>query len=567
MTHVPEPQGFLHALATGRLDWERLRGAPGRDAGERQEGERVAAEIAEFLEKRVDPDEVDRTGELPAGLLDEIRGRGYFKLRNDEAVGGLALGSYEALRVIERASRHSVAVGQLIAIPNAVGASALIPALPEGRVRDFVTRRVAEGAISGFGVTEAAGQNNAWTGMTATRAPDGSGHVLRGEKLFTGNGPVADLLAVAATEGEGAERRLVVAFVDTADSPGFRVASEIGFVGSKGLPNAALRFDDVYVPADRVLRGEPGDPRMSAAMRSVVLTGQLYFTAAPAMAVARQCLLWTREFIDERTIDGRGLGAYDLIQRIAATTRAEVYAMESVLERSLAGEGADGRWFERMAAKNLSVGTAWRIVDRTVSLFGGAGLETVASKRRRGASPVPLERAFRDARGLRVAGNVDFQLDQQLGRRLLTECFLTPGEEAAPLVSGSPQVPGDDDLSPANLAHLSETARQVHQLYGSCRELVADHADPDDLFRNQEAVALVARIAAELFAVSAVLARAGRASGEDGGGEQALADVHCTAAWHRVAGLRRALDACRDTGSRPDYSAISHSQPMMGHDS
>src|SRR5947207_7463075 len=166
---APAVPSFLASLESGRLPWDLLHSFPEQDAGERRVGDELVAEVGAFVEARVDPDELDRTGELPAGLLDALQDRGYFRLRNGADLGGLELSDYNAFRVVERVAGWSVAVGQVLAIQNGVGAAALLPALPPGPLRDHVRHRVADGTLSGFGATEPAGQNNAWPGLTATR--------------------------------------------------------------------------------------------------------------------------------------------------------------------------------------------------------------------------------------------------------------------------------------------------------------------------------------------------------------------------------------------------------------
>ncbi|HEY5836710.1 acyl-CoA dehydrogenase family protein [Streptomyces sp.] len=551
---------FLDALGSGDLDRGLLGSFPEQSPAEEAAGDAVVAGLEKFLLARIDADEVDLTGRLPEGFPDDLRGSGYLGLCMPEELGGLGLSAYNAFRVIERAAALCMPAGQMLAIQAGVGAPALYPALPPGPLRAFVGERLAGGAISGFALTEPAGQNNAWPGTTATRSADGSVYVLRGQKVFTGHGPVADLLPLAATEHTEEGRRLCVCFVDTS-AAGFRVTSPIEFVGSRGLPNGALRFDDVEVPAEYVVRGEPEDPRFPDLMAAAVLTGQLYFTAAPAMAIATLCRRWAGEFVARRSINSRPLGGYDEIQRMVGDTLAEVYAMEAVIQWSLVGSGPADRWFERLVSKNLSVRTCWRIVDRTVSLYGAEGIETLPSKVRRGAVPVPLERRLRDARGLRIAGNVDFQLDSQAGRRLLTGFYAAlqqDGPAGARGYAGGPGEPAGDvlgGLSEANLAHLASAREQVARFHRFCQELVRRHPDPQELFEKERTVILLSRIAAELFAVCAVLSRAGHGQGAAGGPADGglLAEVYCAAASHRLADHWRQLTA----GADPDYAGLS----------
>ncbi|MFC9330337.1 acyl-CoA dehydrogenase family protein [Kitasatospora sp. NPDC057015] len=549
---VPDPPTFLAALDSGGLTPELLRHFPTSEPADRKAGDEVLADLDRLLREWIDPEQVDRTGELPDGFLDELRRGGYLKLRNSAAIGGLELSAHEAFRVIEHAAGWSMAAGQILAVQAGVGAPALIPALPPGPLLDFVNERIGGGAVSGFGLTEPTGQNNTWPGMTATLSAEGTHYELRGSKVFTGNGPVADLLPVAATEHTAEGRRLCICFVDTR-TPGFEVTSRIEFTGSRGLPNGALRFHRVPVPVEHVVRGPLENPAFPEAMRDQVTIGQLYFTAAPALAIAKLCREWSGDFVARRKVNGRNLGEYDAIRRIVATTLAEVFAMESVVRWSLLASGPADRWFERTVAKNLLVRSCWRTVDRTVSLYGAEGIETVPSKLRRGAPPVPLERRLRDARGLRIAGNVDFQLDAQAARRLLSRYSTDPAAATA-----QPAPPGSmPALSAANRAHLAAVEEQLRAFRQTCRALVDRYPDLELLFERQHTVILIGRIAAELFAAFATLASAGSADGGDEAAveeNQGLADVYCTVARHRLADHWRQLTG--DT--EPDYAAISH---------
>lgn len=541
---------FLADLLAGSFDWNTWRDFPRHSRAERERGDRLVAETETFLARRVDADAVDDTRLLPDGLLDDLQERGYLRLVVPPELGGLGLPPYTAFRVIAQACAHSVPVGQVIAIQNGVGAAAMLPALPPGPLREFVGERIAAGTVSGFGDTDRSGQNNARPTLTAT--PTRGGYLLNGTKLFIGNGPVADLIAVSATVPGDGTSKVGAFFLDTA-TPGFSAGPRVEFMGSRGLPNASLAFDEVFVPAAQALLDPDGD-QLPPMVGLVALLGRIHFTGAPAMAIARNCLAWSRDFIARRSIDGRPLGEYDEIQRIVTATLADVYAMESAVRWSLAPTSPADRWFERFVTKNLLARAAWRIVDRTVSLHGGEGFETVASKTRRGAAPVPLERALRDARGLRIAGNVDFQLDNQLGRMLLARFYSEP---AAPAQAVEPVARAEaDGLSPANRDHLRAVAELVRDVREIAAGLVRRHPDPEQLYAKEHTVVLLGRIAGELFNALAVLARAAcddTPAGDEPWQHHELADVYGVEARHRLAGLLARLRS----DAEPDHAKIS----------
>ncbi|MFD4509594.1 acyl-CoA dehydrogenase family protein [Streptomyces sp. NPDC058457] len=600
-TTRPRPApSFLTLLEPGAPHLDAPWPLPAYDPHERRAGDALLARLDPLL-AGVDADEIDRTAALPDGLVEGLRAAGFLALRNSAALGGLAASDLNAFRVVESAAHTSVAVGQLLAVQNGVGAPALLAGLAPGPLADLVAGHVAAGTLSGFGGSEPAGQNNAWPATTATPAVDGA-YVVDGEKLFTGNAPVAGFVAVTATVPEDGRRRAAVVFLETA-GPGVEVGARHTFLGSRGLPNGSLRFTGVRVPgAQVVLAEEPDVPGFPAGIGRVAQVGQLVFNGAPALAVVRQSLRVQREFVARRTIDGRPLASYDAIRRIAAGTLATGYAADSVVRWCL---GGGERGFELLLAKNVLTRAAWEIADRTVSVLGGEGLETAASKRSRGARPEPLERLLRDARGLRVSGNVDFLLDLRLGGLLLarhraagdgapggragqpatpatapgpaTDPGSTaarpatdPGSTAARSATGpgaaavrsaveswlaSPPPPSSGaGLSAANRRHFEELARDLRHLGGICTRYAGCPAEPP-AEADQEAARLIGRAAGELLAVFAVLARVGS---EDARSEarQELADVHCSAARHRIDGLWRRL-AAHGADPAPVHRSVS----------
>jgi alkylation response protein AidB-like acyl-CoA dehydrogenase len=550
---------FLSSLLTGRLDWSGFQPFPQPGPGEQDAGDGAVTGIEALLDEQIDPEEIDRTGSLPDGLLGALHGGGFLGLRRGPADGGRDLSAYNTFRVVSAAAGRSVAVGQLLGIHNGIGvATVMLPVSPPGGLRTAIEDKIAEGAVSGWADTEPTGQNNRWPRTTATRSADGASYVLSGEKLFIGNAPVAGLLGVTATTGEGADRRICLCVVDTR-SPGFEITARCGFLGSRGLPVAGLRLDTVRVPADHVLTADDaGDPRYTPQMGATLMQARSLITAAPATAIARLCLRYSRAFVARRTIDGRNLGEYDEVQRIVAATLADVFALDSVVRWSLLAPGHTDRFYERLALKNICTTASWRTVDRTMSLLGGEGLETPHSKRARGADPLPLERLFRDARGLRTTSGVDFQIDNQTARFLLSR-FAELGGRAAGLAgagSGAEAEAGEllaltaeeSGLSPANHAQLTATARQLHAFARTCRELAGRYPDPEELFAREHTLILLSRIASELLTMCAVLARTAGWPGT-----QQLAEVYCTAARHRLAGLWRRLPAADE----PDYAKVS----------
>ncbi|TDD61589.1 hypothetical protein E1263_06785 [Kribbella antibiotica] len=458
----------LQELYAGRIRWELLTPFPEPDAS----GADAVAVLTALLDDHLDAEEVESSGRLPDGLLEKLQGAGLLRLMVDPELGGLGVSWYGACRVVEAAALRSVAVAFVLSIQNGFGSSVYLPALADGPLRTVIAAKVAAGIISAAADAEPAGAANQ---SRQTRAvPADGGYLLTGEKLFIGNGAVADFLDVSATLADGSVRLF---FVDTS-SPGFEVVARHEFMGLRGAPFGMLRLTDVWVPADQLMpesddwrmRPEPGvhsDLGLRAALGRHLVIGP------PALAIARLALEWVQEFAGRRTIDGRGLGSYEEIQRTAGEIAAEVYTIETVQLWCVLGTNTE---HDLAAAKNITSLAAWRAIDRAVSVLGGEGYETSRSKAARGVPAHPAERYLRDARALRIAGGVDTMMDRWS------------------------QQSNQPTAVPAEPVGDSYLAVQVHRFAVTC------HAHPTPTQRQS---AVLGRLGGELLTLTLLTARQG----------------------------------------------------------
>ncbi|REK87679.1 acyl-CoA dehydrogenase [Streptomyces inhibens] len=546
--HTPGVPSFLEDLYRGTFRWDLIHPFPVQDGADQQAGDRVLAAFGALLRERVDPTEVDVSQRLPTGLLDALVAGGYTRLQADPELGGLGLSSMNTFRIVQAAASWSMPVAQLLSVQNTIGVGSYLPALPPGPLRDTISARVRGGVISGNADTEPAGAANRRRMTIATPIEGGAAYLLNGQKVFTGNGPVAGMVNVTATV-QGPDRdRVRVFFVDTS-SPGFSVSAHHEFMGLKGFPAGALTFDNVRVPAELVMVEEEHNRRLTPELSRLIIRGRVHTIAGPSLAFGKLCLHWSREFANRRQVDDRPLGSFEEIQRMVSATLSEVFALETLAQWCLLGEDArDGERavnlrYEQVAAKNLSSMTCWRMVDRTMSLLGAEGYESAQSKARRGAQPLPVERAFREARGLRISGGVDFQIDNWTSQVGIFWCYYPEPENARAIESEQVDVSclDDADLTEPNLDHLRFTAHQVKAFARTCLALARRHPDPQELFAQEHLLIQLNQVASELLLMSLVLARTSRYGRLGPDSTQELADLYCAAARRRIDDLWRRI--------------------------
>src|SRR5881296_342104 len=69
---LDERGSFASNLFIGRYDFDRIFPFPEQTAEDRAAGEGFLAELGAYLEKNVDADEIDRTGEIPQRNIDDL---------------------------------------------------------------------------------------------------------------------------------------------------------------------------------------------------------------------------------------------------------------------------------------------------------------------------------------------------------------------------------------------------------------------------------------------------------------------------------------------------------------
>src|ERR1051325_1745538 len=82
---------FASRMFMGKLDLSGIAPFPEQSAEDRDQGDAFLLRLEKFLRERVDPDEIDRTGEIPADVIKELGAMGAFGIKISPAYGGLGL--------------------------------------------------------------------------------------------------------------------------------------------------------------------------------------------------------------------------------------------------------------------------------------------------------------------------------------------------------------------------------------------------------------------------------------------------------------------------------------------
>src|SRR6202171_1887354 len=392
---------FASNLFIGRYDFDRIYPWPAQSAEDRAAGEDFLNKLETYLREHVDPDEIDRTGEIPPENFAGLAAIGAFGIKVPKQYGGLGLSQFNYGRAAVFLGSWDGNVAALVFAHQSIGvAHPLLLFGTEEQKRKYLPR-VAGGEISAFALTEShAGSDPATMSLRADPTPDGSEFILNGEKLWCTNGVKAGVLVVMAKTPPkivgGKERKQITAFIVDVATPGLEITYRCRFMGLRALYNAVVKFTDVRVPRENMIAKEGAGLKVAL---TTLNTGRLTLPAA-CVGVSKRLLEISRKWAGERVQWGVPIGKHAAIAGKIAEMAGNVFAMEAMtfLSSSLLDRKSGDLRIETAMCKMWATETTWKIADDAMQVRGGRGYETAHSLAGRGEPPIAVERFLRDCR-------------------------------------------------------------------------------------------------------------------------------------------------------------------------
>jgi alkylation response protein AidB-like acyl-CoA dehydrogenase len=563
---------FASNLFIGRYDFDRIYPWPAQSAEDRAAGEDFLNKLETYLREHVDPDEIDRTGEIPPENFAGLAAIGAFGIKVPKRYGGLGLSQFNYGRAAVLLGSWDGNVAALVSAHQSIGvAQPLLLFGTEEQKRKYLPR-VAGGEISAFALTEShAGSDPATMSLRADPTPDGSEFILNGEKLWCTNGVKAGVLVVMAKTPPkivgGKERKQITAFIVDVATPGLEITYRCRFMGLRALYNAVVKFTDVRVPRENMIAKQGAGLKVAL---TTLNTGRLTLPAA-CVGVSKRLLEISRKWAGERVQWGVPIGKHAAIAGKIAEMAGNVFAMEAMtfLSSSLLDRKSGDLRIETAMCKMWATETTWKIADDAMQVRGGRGYETAHSLAGRGEPPIAVERFLRDCRV-----NTIFEGSSEIMRLFIAREALDPhlkvggaifntqlpmSERAkAVFTSGKfyagwyPRqwIPGGagkiDNLHSDLEAHVQYAGRTSKRLARGLFHAMARFGPKLD--RQQLLLSRFVGIATELFAISATCSYAQWLLGRGKPGDEVLplAGYFCRSSRTRIdshfAGTRRNVD-------------------------
>src|SRR5437588_2067150 len=392
---------FASNLFVGRYDFDRIHPYPEQSAEDRAAGQSFLQKLETYLREHVDPDEIDRTGEIPLENFAGLAEIGACGIKVPTQYGGLGLYQFNYGRAAVLLGSWDADVAAPVSAAESIGVAQPLLLFGTEEQKKKYLPRVASGEISAFALTEShAGSDPATMSLRADPTPDGSEFILNGEKLWCTNGVKAGVLVVMARTPpkmvNGKERKQITAFIVDVDTPGLKITYRCRFMGLRALYNAVVKFTDVRVPRENIISKEGAGLKVAL---TTLNTGRLTLPAA-CVGVSKRLLEISRKWASERVQWGVPIGQHAAIAGKIADMAGNVFAMEAMtfLSSSLLDRKTGDLRIETAMCKMWATETTWKIADDAMQVRGGRGYETAQSLAGRGEPPIAVERFLRDCR-------------------------------------------------------------------------------------------------------------------------------------------------------------------------
>jgi alkylation response protein AidB-like acyl-CoA dehydrogenase len=328
--------------------------------------------------------EIDETGEFPQDVLEALVASELHAVHVPEEYGGHGADAIASAIVIEEVARACCA-SSLIPAVNKLGTMGLLLSGSEELKQKYLPPLARGDVMFSYALSEPEAGSDA-ANMKTRAVRDGDAFVLNGVKRWITNAGVSEYYTVMAVTDPDAGSRGISAFVVEKSDEGVSFGAPEKKMGIKGSPTREVYFDNVRIPADRMI-GEEGTGFKTAL---ATLDHTRLTIGAQALGVAQGAVDYCIRYVQERKQFGKPIAEFQGVSFLLADMAMKTEAARSLIYRAAAmSERMEpDLTFMSAAAKCFASDVAMEVTTNGVQLLGGYGY----------TRDYPLERMMRDAK-------------------------------------------------------------------------------------------------------------------------------------------------------------------------
>ena len=341
----------------------------------------------EFAVNEVEPiaAEIDEQERYPFETVEKMRKLGLMGIQFPKEVGGSGGDTICYSIAIEEASKFCGTTGCIISSHATLGAWPIFKYGTPEQKEKWLRPLVSGKATGAFGLTEPnAGTDSAAQQTTAVKREDGT-WLLNGSKVFITGGGIADTYVIFAMTDKSKSNHGISAFIVDKDDAGFKIGKIEHKMGIRGSQTSELIFEDVVLPADRLLGKENGGFKIAM----TTLDGGRIGIASQALGIAQGALDKAVQYMKERVQFGKTLDKFQGLQWMIADMATKIDAARLLVRRAAFNKDNGLPYTKEAAmAKLFAAETAMEVTTKCVQIYGGYGY----------IREYPMERMMRDAK-------------------------------------------------------------------------------------------------------------------------------------------------------------------------
>lgn len=337
----------------------------------------------------------ERNMPVPKEWRERYAELGFLGVNLPEEYGGMGLGHFEALLVLEEFAKVSCATAFPI-FESATGPIRTILEFGSESLRQRMVPRVVSGeVVVAVSMSEAAA-GTALTDLSTTARIDGDEIVLNGQKRWCSGGGHADAYVVYCRLSDAPGAAGIGAVLVETGTTGLTFGRPEELMGLRGVASSDIYLDDARVPADNLIAPAGSFGKLMHAF-SLERCGNATMSLAVAAAALDEALVYT----SDRRQFGKPIVEFQAVQLKLAEMAVQVEAARALIWDAAvnAGQGLPDP-LESSIAKCFANQIVRDVTSAGLQLMGGYGY----SKEYR------MEQRLRDAFAWGIAGGtIDIQ--------------------------------------------------------------------------------------------------------------------------------------------------------------
>jgi alkylation response protein AidB-like acyl-CoA dehydrogenase len=362
----------------------------------------------EIAQKELEPraHEIDETQSFPWIGLRKLAEAGVLGMTVPSEYGGTDADMISYLLATENIS-GACASTALVTVMHASACQGLVLAADDRQKKVFLPSLAKGEKLGAVAVHEAASGIIA-PAIETTASREGDDYVVKGSKIFTTSAGEASVYLVLAVTDKSEGAKGISLLLIEKDTPGLSFSDQYVRMGLNGTSNRELTFDNCHVPRDSLI-GVEGDGLKL--VTDIVGTVGMLGVGAIALGMAQSAFDKTIKHARERSIQGNPIGSNQAVQHMIAEMGIQIDMMRFLLYNAAneKDKSSTASYLNSFKAKLVATESAIHVIDRAIQIHGGHGY----------CKEYPLERYYRDARGLTLHFTASELLKANVGKMMI----------------------------------------------------------------------------------------------------------------------------------------------------